>query len=459
MKSINKIYNHNAISTKLIFVLIVQLFFICSSNAQFGNITLNGSTTSKGAWTTVGTVNTFTPSANGSNVNVADIVTKLGTGDVIISTSCSVCSEAGNITISSAIASLKPAAAPVLKFLAEKTISINAAIDLGIKEGSERTDRNAPSIEFASANGNIISSTNGKISTNPANGFVAGYAKFTANNGSVQINGVVTTSSSTSGGPVSIFGNAGVTISANITTSGGTTGILKITDNNNTLSTNSDLTNQGQTGGVLTIASFENLGTGAFKLRGANVYTGNTTLTSGSLLLGADNSIPTTSSMIFNGGDFKPSGFNSTIKTIKVTANSTITFDAAQSSTITFDSLLYSSTPSTYITVNGWQGFSQTIALTKNGALSKSSTDFVTTNGTLQNVTNPGGLTQYGQILTSAVGGSGGLKGKIFASSNLSGSILASTINKIKFFNGTDNKLYQSIQISTKEIIPGTVNP
>jgi hypothetical protein len=445
----------------LLFILIAQLFCIYTSYAQtgFGNITVSTSSTSKGTWTSSGSISTFNPTSNGATVSISDIQRNIGNGDVVISTTCASCSEAGNITITSAITSAKPAAAPVLKFNAEKNISINAAIDLGIKEGSERSDRNAPSVEFLSVNGNIISSTNGKINTNPTTSFVGGYVKFTANNGSVQINGVITTTGS-SGGPVTILGNAGVTIAANITTTGSTTGILKITDNNNSFSTGADLTNQGQTNGVFTIASFENAGTGFFKLKGANVYTGNTILSStGSLYLGADNSVPTGSSIIFNGGDYRPNGFSSTVKSIKLQANSSITFDAALSSTFTFDSLLYSSTANTYLTINGWQGFSQTKAMTKNGALTSSSTAFVTTNGALQNVTNPGGLTQYGQILTSAVGGSGGLKGKIFTATKLSGSILANTIGKIRFLNATDGKTYLSQQISTKEIIPGAVNP
>ena len=461
MKRINNTHNNCSIWMKLKFILFIQLLCIYASNAQtgFGNITVSGST-SKGSWTTNGTINTFNPTANGATVSVTDIQTRLGTGDVIVSTTCSTCSEAGNITITSAITSLKPAAGPLLKFSAEKNIAINASIDIGLKEGSERTDRNAPNIEFISNNGNIISSTNGKINTNPATSFVGGYVKITANNGSVQVNGVITTTGS-SGGPVTIIGNAGVTIAASITTTGGTTGILKITDNNNSFSIGTDLTNQGQTSGIFTIASFENAGTGFFKLKGANVYTGNTILSStGSLYLGADNSVPTGSSIIFNGGDYRPNGFSSTVKSIKLQANSSITFDAALSSTFTFDSLLYSSTANTYLTINGWQGFSQTKAMTKNGALASSSTAFVTTNGALQNVTNPGGLTNYGQILTSAVGGSGGLKGKLFTSTKLSGTLLTTTTGKIRFLNATDGKTYLSQQISTKEIIPGlAVNP
>jgi len=464
MKRENRTYFFYQNRISLILFILIQLSCIGKAYAQttgFGNITINNTTTnsSKGKWTTVGTVYTFTPTAIGSNVNMTDIQTYLGTTgttEVIISTACAFCTESGIITVSSSVTSLKPVASSILKLKAEKNININAVIDLGIKEGTERIDVNSPSIEFISNNGNIISSSTAAISNNPITGQTSGYIKFTANNGYVQIMGAITTTSSTNGGPVTIIGNAGVTISANITTSGGSTGILSITDNNSSVSISpAEVSNQGQTNGIIAVGSFEKLGTGVFQLKGANVWSGNTTISAGYLKLGANNSVPITSSIVFNGGYYQPNGFNSTVKTFRILADSYITFDAAQSSTITFDSVLYNSTANKYLTIVGWQGFSSTTALSKYGSLKSSSTasDFVTTNGALQNVTNPGGLTQYGQVITSSEGGTGGLKGKIYASSILTRTPLATTIGKIQFLNGTTP--YTSIQISTKEIIPG----
>jgi len=458
MKRENRTYcfYQNRISLILIMLILSSCFGKTYAQATgFGNITINttSTNTSKGGWTTVGTVSTFKPTANGSNISVTDIQTKLANGDVIISTTCTTCSESGTITITSAISSLKPAAGPLLKFIAEKNININASVDVGIKEGSERTDRASPSIEFISNNGNIASSSTAAISNNPIAGQTSGNIKFTANNGFVQLNGAITTTSNTSGGSVTILGNTGVTISASITSGVGS--ILSITDNNSNVSNSPDVSNLGQTNGIITVGSFEKLGTGVFQLKGANAWSGNTTISSGYLKIGANNSVPTTSSIVFNGGYYQPNGFNSTVKTFRILENSYITFDAAQSSTIIFDSVLYNSTANKSLTIEGWQGFSSTTALTKSGALKSSSTasDFVTTSGALQNVTNPGGLTQYGQVITSSVGGTGGLKGKIFASSVLTGTILSTTIGKIQFLNGATP--YTSKQISTKEIIPG----
>lgn len=448
---------------KIFLILILQFFYVNNLLAQttgFANITVSGST-SKGSWSTSG--NTFYPSANGATVSVSEIQTRMANGDVIISTACSSCSENGDITISSSILSKisnTNANIVVLKFLAERNIFINNQIDLGLKDGiSEKTARDANSLEFISQNGNIISSSNGLLKTDPLNdgkAYKGGSINLLALNGSVQINGAITTKSSTSGGPITIIGNKGVTIAANITSSGGTSGILKITDNNSLFSSGTDYSNQGQTSGVFTIASFENAGTGVFKIKGINVYSGNTTLSAGSLYLGADNSVPITSNIIFNGGDFRPNGFDTKVNSIKVSANSTLTFDPLQSSIFTITDIdTTGPTVNTYLIIREWQGFSQSTALTKFGSLENASSDFVNTNGKLQSAPTPGGLNQYGQILTSMVSGaSGGLKG-IFQGTN--NRLSDNFLRRIRFYNGTS--YYSSTQISSKEIVPNAVIP
>ena len=448
---------------KIFLILILQFFYVNNLLAQttgFANITVSGST-SKGSWSTSG--NTFYPSANGATVSVSEIQTRMANGDVIISTACSSCSENGDITISSSILSKisnTNANIVVLKFLAERNIFINNQIDLGLKDGiSEKTARDANSLEFISQNGNIISSSNGLLKTDPLNdgkAYKGGSINLLALNGSVQINGAITTKSSTSGGPITIIGNKGVTIAANITSSGGTSGILKITDNNSLFSSGTDYSNQGQTSGVFTIASFENAGTGVFKIKGVNVYSGNTTLSAGSLYLGAHNSVPITSNIIFNGGDFRPNGFDTKVNSIKVSANSTLTFDPLQSSIFTITDIdTTGPTVNTYLIIREWQGFSQSTALTKFGSLENASSDFVNTNGKLQSAPTPGGLNQYGQILTSmGSGASGGLKG-IFQGTN--NRLSDNFLRRIRFYNGTS--YYSSTQISSKEIVPNAVIP
>ena len=67
---------------------------------------------------------------------------------------------------------------------------------------------------------------------------------------------------------------------------------------------------------------------GMFIFSGANNYTGTTTVTQGTLKLGAANTIATTSSLILNGGTFDPGGINQAMSstTLGLTASSILTF-------------------------------------------------------------------------------------------------------------------------------------
>jgi autotransporter-associated beta strand protein len=60
-----------------------------------------------------------------------------------------------------------------------------------------------------------------------------------------------------------------------------------------------------------------------------NNYTGTTTLTAGTLRLGASGVIPDTSGLIFNGGTLETSGFNETASTLTLLANSALDFGNA----------------------------------------------------------------------------------------------------------------------------------
>ncbi len=464
MNRINKNIFMNIYNLRLSLLLFILFIFSKNGITQgYSNITISTSNTSGGAWS--GT--TFIPSANSSIIKASEIVTKLGAGDVIISntTSCLSCTQSGTISITTPI-TVTLVSARTLFINSQKDVSINSSINLSSSLAT--TNTRSTSLKITSESGNIISTiTSGTINTSRTaneDNEHAGNVTLIATNGSVQINADInayapTAKSGGLGGDVSIYGNTGITIKASINTTSNTSGKLSITDNNLLISDGiTNFSNLGQSSGIFKVASFENLGTGTFMLKGANVWTGNTTLSgSGSLMIGANNSIPTTSSIIFNGGDLKPNGFTNSVVNIDIKNNSSITFDAAQSSSLTFTSATTSATntATTFLTINGWQGFSQSIALTKNGYLATSSSDFVTTNGALQNVTNPGGITQYGQILTSAVGGSGGLKGKIFSTAMLSGTSLTTIKNQMRFYNATESKYYKSTQISTKEIIPG----
>lgn len=476
MKRVN--YNKNKITVKMkIFFILTALFLInniviAQTITGFGNITVTSSSittnSSKGTWTNTATQYTFYPKSNGSNVSITDIQNNLAKGDVIISTSCSTCSESGTISVTSGISYTAIGAPKTFYLNANSSIYINSSINFNSSTNpSGASGLKTVSINFTSSNGNIISNLNGSLSnsqTSKENLSGTGNVFLTANNGSVQINAPINTSTSdvgsgSSSGNVKIYGNNGITLNANIDCTSATYGTLSVTDNNPTIST--DLTNQGQISGTIKVASFEKLGTGIFQLKGSNVWSGSTNIT-GSIILGLSNSIPTTSNIIFNGGTLIPNGYDNTLNSIKVTADSYIDFDPIKLGSITFNSLDYTnSTANKYLIIKDWQGYTQPNALDKYGNLVPTSLVFVNSYGGVQSSSAPGGLNQYGQILTTTSATSGALKGKLLAPNSITGTALTSTLAKIRFINSgvTFKSDFISSTNNKIEIIPGSIVP
>ena len=65
-------------------------------------------------------------------------------------------------------------------------------------------------------------------------------------------------------------------------------------------------------------------GAGTWTLSGDNTYTGTTTVSAGTLALGAANRIADASNLVLSGGTFATGGFGETLGTLSLTANSTI---------------------------------------------------------------------------------------------------------------------------------------
>jgi len=144
-------------------------------------------------------------------------------------------------------------------------------------------------------------------------------------------------------------------------------------------------------------------------LSAANTYTGATTVTGGTLRLGASGVIPDASSVNLNGGTLSTgtTGFNETAGTLNVSANSTIALGTG-AHTLTFaNSSAISWTATANLNITGWSG---------------------TYNGT-----------------------SNGTTGKIFVGSNAAG-LTSSQLARIYFFNGTN--YFTAIQLSTGEVVP-----
>lgn len=197
-------------------------------------------------------------------------------------------------------------------------------------------------------------------------------------------------------------------------------------------------------------------GLNSLVLTGMNTYTGNTTVTSGVLKLGASNVLSNSSNLYLNGGEFNTNGFTESLGSLNILNNSIIRLDSSVVYSLTFASMGTITTGSSII-IYGWRGFDLDKAVTKNGFVGNASTVsilfapltkvFAKSTGGLQDIVN-GGLTQYGQIVVAKPGNTG-VKCTITINSILNNTAL----NSIKFYSITDNKTYASTQLASKILI------
>lgn len=156
------------------------------------------------------------------------------------------------------------------------------------------------------------------------------------------------------------------------------------------------------------------LGTGTLTLSGANTYTGATTITAGTIALGASGVLANSDPIILNGGTLRTgaaAGFDETVGTLNLANNSNITLGTgvhslnfAASSGVVWNA-------ASILTVNGWQG------------------DYL---------------------------GSPGTAGKIFVDNNSTG-LTAVQLGQIQFFDGVTN-VPATIR-ADGEVVPNTPEP
>lgn len=248
------------------------------------------------------------------------------------------------------------------------TISISRGLSsiggTGGGSGSGNSGGNGGSITISSSSGTSISLTSTITSTGGAggssgNGGVGGAISITAGTtisrtGAISCSGGAagTGGSQGNGGTVGLTGPSGLTMSAAITSSGASNGALTISDGNSTVTSGGE--NDGQTAGAYTVGNFVKTGTGNFKLAVSNAWTGTTTITAGTLTLGAANIIPTTQ-VIMNGGTLS-AGYAETVGTLKVSASSVIDL-VSSSHTLAFAaSTGIAWTGGTTLTIKNWTG-------------------------------------------------------------------------------------------------------
>jgi autotransporter-associated beta strand protein len=184
------------------------------------------------------------------------------------------------------------------------------------------------------------------------------------------------------------------------------------------------------------------------KISGTNTWSGTTTISGGTLQLGSGTNIPNASAVYFTGGDLNDGGFSETMGALHLSSNATLTLGNAAHS-LTFGSV-GTFTASRMLSIVGYNGLDATTALTINGAIASSSSNFVTYQGAKQS-TVIGGLNQYGRILYGMSGATGN-PATIFINSALN----ATQLNQIQFYNNNTLGYYSTSQKASPsfEIVP-----
>jgi fibronectin-binding autotransporter adhesin len=151
-------------------------------------------------------------------------------------------------------------------------------------------------------------------------------------------------------------------------------------------------------------------GTGTLVLGGVSTYSGNTTLSAGTLQLGTANVIPNASNVVMSGGTLSTgatTGNAETMGTLQLTANSTLALGTGSHNINFANSSAVSWTANTLLTITGWTG-------TNNGA-------------------------------------SSGTAGRVFFGSGF-GTLTGIQLSRIRF--NISSVLYGAMQLSTGEVVP-----
>ncbi len=125
---------------------------------------------------------------------------------------------------------------------------------------------------------------------------------------------------------------------------------------------------------------FTKTGGGSLTLSGANLYTGTTTISEGSVVLGASNVFANTAPVVLNGGSLAASTFTDTLGTLGLTANSGITLGVGGSFAFADSSSL--NWGSSTLSISGSFVDSQSIRFgTSSGALTSGQLALISING------------------------------------------------------------------------------
>lgn len=161
----------------------------------------------------------------------------------------------------------------------------------------------------ASVTVNGSNGVNGVVNLNGGTLSTTGFNKPT-NTATLNFNGTVVkvTGNTTTGSFINNFGNGEINVQA---------GGAKFDTNGNSITIVQDLAGVG---------GLTKQGTGSLTLTGASAYTGTTTISGGSLVLGASERISNSSSLTLAGGTLDLNSFDETLDALSLTSSSTIDF-------------------------------------------------------------------------------------------------------------------------------------
>jgi autotransporter-associated beta strand protein len=425
------------------------------------NVRIINGPTSNGTWALASGTYTFTPNADNATVNFTDIQNYLNSSNVTILTARPAGTQAGHVFIDQAITENDASdyVGRTFRITAGGDINLNQAID--IRATALGYAGHLIAFTASAGNINILNTINtsspsgnyGGMALSPAGSITMNATNITvsatltaiggnntdpSNNGSRGGNGgaiflnataklvvgailsanggntsVSNSTVAASGGAISLTGTSGIRIGVNVSSLGGThpNGGRVGIPGDITLSTNNTLVetgNEGQTAGIFSGRNLIKNGTGIFRIKGVNTYSGSTTVAAGTLQLGAAASIPDASVLQLNGGEFQTGGFTETTSNLEQLQDGVITLGSTVHTLIIPN---FINVGLKRLTIKGWQG-------------------------------------------TFAAPGSTGTAGKWIVNTSLTASLLGT----IRFYNETTGNYHAAIQLTAnKEIVPGDV--
>jgi autotransporter-associated beta strand protein len=441
--------------------------------AQSGNANIRFTTgiTVNGTWSpallsgATNTTYTFTPSANHANINPTDVDLILRTrySHATINTACVSCSQSGIINVNTPIETWNDRGPTFNKFL-----TINAASDANILSPivmryatDAYGDKGILSFYLNTAGSiyvNAAINTNiplSRSSTIPLTDGGSVYLNSTA--GSVFVNAAINTSGAVSttnassnsgvGGTISITGAGGVSVYNTLTATGRTYGNLTFSTGNNVVTTGNGV-NDGITR-VMIGRTLSKSGTGTLQLSAANQVS-DTYMYGGILRIGIAGAIPSYSTINFSGGQLNDGGFSSTLGTLYVYNNATITLGNSAHE-LKFTNL-GSLSATKMLTFEMGDGSVADLGLNTYGAFVSTSTSFVNPFGKKQS-TLTGALSRFGTVVSSIIGAPGSPV-RVYLGYDLSTSQKA----QVQFYNTSLAKYYTTTQkpvaVTNGEMLP-----